>query len=797
MKKYFFILFILFAFQGYAQQLSDLQKKMLKQMGITTTDPKKALEQLNQMNKKGQHPDFKLQGQKLLAGMATDPKYNDPSTAKYRYFTTNASLVPAKDIKRISSVPKKIFSDVEMQSNTKLLYGKMMVKIPVAEKSIITSIVSQHASPDDLNRASVTAMLQGHRLAALGIAMQAVIAKPGNLNFQNNMAALLTDNGYPENAIPYLNKIRKALPNNSTVLNNLGYAWLNLGATDSARRYFSAGAILNPNNGETTCGNGIIDELQGDPIKAADEYGQSFEQSPSSMIEIILGHEGKGNPLENMTFDQIKDKLTIYEYFKKDWVILPDLSNTVSGYQSDIALQNGYKAMFEDLLIRVARIEDSLIKAKEADLPTVSNNSAKYFLTAIGSYIGPFLKSYQDDELLLDVFVQAQRKKAEDAESKIDKCEARNPIWDQYLQTVNPVIKKFYEKKQEKFRVWINAYITYMLLNDHRDKGSLLPVIEYVKLFIGKSALIGALHREPDRCYPHYNDDALTAVDEPELPKLLCPVNFDPISNFNNSNSNISKSATGTVPNVTVAMGSRDGGIAEPGKGATPFIKTSQGDVSTSGVNDQDNYGQFKNGIDPANANDDIEVTMDDQITITPGPNTRPVEDNFSPLANEIKADEVEVTMDPVIKITPGPSKRLQNSEDDLAPLVNIIIAHNLKEWLQHQLGTDCDDLKKMEQNPPAPPHRDIKKDLDDDMRLLQDVLNQVTQKNNAANAQQIESGNKIMDEIAKAQQSVEQKNQTDPGWQDKIGLTGVSPTIVNSLQTPGTNTSYFKGLFQ
>ncbi|MGZ3834291.1 MAG: hypothetical protein ACXVB0_12260, partial [Mucilaginibacter sp.] len=98
---------------------------------------------------------------------------------------------------------------------------------------------------------------------------------------------------------------------------------------------------------------------------------------------------------------------------------------------------------------------------------------------------------------------------------------------------------------------------------------------------------------------------------------------------------------------------------------------------------------------------------------------------------------------------------------------------------------------------PPAPPHRDIKKDLDDDMRLLQDVLNQVTQKNNAANAQQIESGNKIMDEIAKAQQSVEQKNQTDPGWQDKIGLTGVSPTIVNSLQTPGTNTSYFKGLFQ
>lgn len=77
--------------------------------------------------------------------------------------------------------------------------------------------------------AASTAFLMGHRPAAAGLAMKAVLADPASLVYQNNLAAILTQTGYPEKAIPYLNTLRQVKPGNSTLNNNLGYAWFYLG----------------------------------------------------------------------------------------------------------------------------------------------------------------------------------------------------------------------------------------------------------------------------------------------------------------------------------------------------------------------------------------------------------------------------------------------------------------------------------------------------------------------------------------------------------------------------------------
>lgn len=799
MKKCIFIFLVLGVLQAHAQQpsnpqaqLTPQQKAMLKQMGINTADPKKAAEQMNQMKQKGQMPDFKAQGQNMINNMMVNSGTKPANANGYNYFTNNTSLVPAKDVKRINSVSKKIFSNAEMLSNTQLLYGKMMAKLPAEEKKIITSVITQQTAGDELSRSSVAAMMQGHRLAALGLAMQVVIAKPGNLNYQNNMAALLTENGYPENAIPYLNTIQTQLPNNSTVKNNLGYAWLNLGEIDSAQRILTMAAALNPENAETTTGTGVIEEKKGNAEGAGKKYEEAFVQAPSSMTDLMLGNARKANPFDNMTFDQIKDKITIYEYFKKEWTTIPDLSNSVDGYQSDIALLNGYKAMFEDIMIRMKRIEDSVRNANDSDIPTAFCMQAQNILKPIASYKGPYALTNYDDDAVLEDYAKRAYKKAEDdcydkQTGQAAKCEVQDHIFtSEYLQKVNQDIKKFFQKKLEKQRVWINAFITYSLLvSNNQPKQHLLDVLYYSRLFIGRvGEAIGFLKYKGSECSVTYNENALKAVDLYELPKLLCPVNVNTMQGANN-NANINKSATGTVPNVTIAIGASDGGIAEPGKAGTPSVKTSLGEVNSSGYNGKDAYGNFKQSIEQDELTP-LPIFTKDGDELTPLSKIPQEEDELTPLSKIIKEED---------DLTPLPI--FTKEGDYLAPLVKIIEKHNLKKWLQNQLGTDCDDLKKRN------PYEEMLKLIDEleamdelkmDKQNLQKKLDQLQQQNNPDNAAEIASGNKIMDAITKGQQCIDQKNQTDPGWADKIS--GVASTIVNSLQTPGSITSFIKGLF-
>ena len=144
-------------------------------------------------------------------------------------FTDNKKLIPTKDVTHINSIPRKTFTDADVKTNTNLLYGKLMTKIPASEKAIITKVVTKAKTGSALMEAATISFMQGHNFAAIGLALKAVQAEPKNVNHQNNLAAILSQSGYPEKAIPYLRKLSTQFPSNSTVLHNLGYAWLSLG----------------------------------------------------------------------------------------------------------------------------------------------------------------------------------------------------------------------------------------------------------------------------------------------------------------------------------------------------------------------------------------------------------------------------------------------------------------------------------------------------------------------------------------------------------------------------------------
>jgi hypothetical protein len=116
-------------------------------------------------------------------------------------FTDNKTLIPPKDVIHISSIPKKLFTDADVKTNTTLLYGKLMAKIPASEKAIITTVLTHAKTGSALMEAATISFVQGHNKAAIGLAIKAVQAEPKNVNHQNNLAAILSQSGYPEKII--------------------------------------------------------------------------------------------------------------------------------------------------------------------------------------------------------------------------------------------------------------------------------------------------------------------------------------------------------------------------------------------------------------------------------------------------------------------------------------------------------------------------------------------------------------------------------------------------------------------
>ena len=530
-------------------------------------------------------------------------------------FTDNKKLVPARDINRINSIPKKAFTDADINTNATLLYSKLMAKISVAEKTIITKVLSQAKDGSSLMSAATTSLMQGHYQAAMALAMKAVQADPKNVVYQNNLAAILSQSGYPENGIPLLKKLSLQFPGNSTVLNNLAYAWLGLGEIDTARRYFEYSAIRNPNHPETNLCRGLIEELKGDPKKAADDYVKSFEDVPNPFTESMIKNVKAGERIEAIDFEKLKSKITIYEYFPKDWFKIPVLSDNVSGYENDVAIQNGYEKMFEALMDTIKLMADASSEElnKLADkgetefAKTMMKESIKglnmmsmpavYVQKILAPYVYKWTENYTREYNSLREEISAKRKEITKTGGN-DKCPDFDRKNNEFMAYANPLIRKFHAKKIEEFRAWLNAFCTWSWYITGNPKNVVLTqCISWTAALVEMYRSAAHDQESIAKSCVMQKGDGIASVAPPVIPNFTCPVVVSiPIGlnelslgaetiNFDDNQWNIKQANGASMPNVTVAFGMGKNGIAEPGKYGNPYVKTGNGSINASGIN--------------------------------------------------------------------------------------------------------------------------------------------------------------------------------------------------------------------
>ncbi|MGZ8552469.1 MAG: hypothetical protein ACXWV8_03635, partial [Chitinophagaceae bacterium] len=609
MKKYL-LAFIMLLVMG-AVNAQAVKKPVAKEKPPTQSEMDKMLED----EMKGMSEEEKAEMREMMKGVMPSLNEQNGKTADYPEFASNKVLVPKKDMARINAIPKKKLVQADMSSYASNLYTKLLAKGDAAEMALAKKIIAQNPKGNAIGGAAVLCMLQGHPQAAMVLSMKAVQAEPSNANWQNNMASLLTQYGYPEQAIPVLQKLKNQFPDNSTVLNNLGQAWFALGETDSAKVNIKMAGGLNPNHPEAKETEGVIEEITGNTDKATDDYITAMESSVNPFTEMLIKNNNGQSKLDEIDFEKLKRSITIYEYFPKDWIKIPELYDNVSAYENNMRIKNGYTKMFEELDAKIeemkeassAEVEALLEKGENEFVETMAKENVKglsmmskpavIVQKILQAYLHQWMADYTKQSSQLMENINTQRIGMTKS-GKDDKCPDFDRKNNEFLVYANPLIRIFHAKKVEEFRVWLNAFCTWSWYITGNPKNTILTAC------IAWTAAITAMYEGGiDNQYAiakscvKQNGDGVTNIPVPAIPNFTCPAvvsipmgaDWQQLSNaaknFDNNEYAVKNNPANPIPNQTIAYTADNTSIAEPGN--DPFFKAANGSMS-AGITDPD-----------------------------------------------------------------------------------------------------------------------------------------------------------------------------------------------------------------
>lgn len=672
------------------------------------TDMEKAMEEMM----KGASKEEQEELRKMMKDVMPALNEANAKTASYPEFTDNKKLMPAKKTAIINSIPKSALTNAEISSNTAKLYEKLMTVVNKEEKAIISTIIGKEKTADGLMSASVTMFLQGQRGVAMALAMKAVIAKPNNIVFQNNLAATLTQSGLPDKAIPYLRKLLLQYPGNSTLNNNMGHAWFYLGEPDSASKYIAVALMRNPEYAEARICRGILDELKGDPVKAVKEYTQAFEEIPNVLSDKMLENRKAPKPIEKTDYQKLISEVTIYEYFTDDWCRLPAVKNTVKEYEKNKGLNEGYKKMHDELTEKVKQMSkdaskqlDALMKNEDEFVKTMAKENlgglnmlskpALYVIAILSNEQKRMVKDNNDEYMKLIKEINEQKEIQKQVPSDA-KCSLLDEKADQFMEAVNPKIEAHWKKRLEEFRVWLNAWCTWRwYITGNVQNSVTVECLEWVNGFLDlRAAALRDFKIETPYCREYSSTAA--SIEKLFVPPFACPAIVQVPVNLHSlklgaqaieaSHDNYGVKITqGKMPNVSISFGI-DNTITEPGLYGNPYLKTAEGSISQSGNTYADN-------------NDEDELVP---LAKIPPVKSSPDEDELVPLqkippSNSNTSDKDELV--PLSKIPPSNSKPANKRPGEVtrADEIALIKAMLARKMMNKSLNTDCFKMGKGE----------------------------------------------------------------------------------------------------
>jgi hypothetical protein len=303
------IVFLFFANQSFAQKPIDEEKvsKAVVLMRKMMTDPSQmqtvmtemqALkltgaedkEAKTRMQKEAMNKAGEIKKQVMNTGGITEKQITEFKENKDR-------IVPLRDDARINAVLKRNLSDAEIKNYCKAVFEavkKEMNPAAVSQAEIIyTKLKANYPSTAAMGNGAIGCYLSNLTQQSIYIMGKVCSEDAGNANNLNNYAALLTNHGVEQGAIPLLNYLNKKYAKNPVVMSNLSLAWMGLGELKTAEKYADSCIRFFPGHAaQAHYVKAVVKESEGNREGAIEEMKQSIGESFSAEKEHLLRKMG-------------------------------------------------------------------------------------------------------------------------------------------------------------------------------------------------------------------------------------------------------------------------------------------------------------------------------------------------------------------------------------------------------------------------------------------------------------------------------------------------------------------------
>lgn len=197
-------------------------------------------------------------------------------------YLEEGKVVPAYKAALIRAMPAKIFTKEELLAFIKKTNASITTLVRPASKQLADKIADQFKN-DPYYGYMIAAAANGmwmmdYKEAATYLMGKATELVP-NADNLNNFAAYLTMGGAAHIAIPILEKLNSIHKKNSTILNNLGQAWLQLGDETKGEKYLDSAIMIyvyHPQANYTKC---LLLESKGKKAEAIEALNRSLKHS--------------------------------------------------------------------------------------------------------------------------------------------------------------------------------------------------------------------------------------------------------------------------------------------------------------------------------------------------------------------------------------------------------------------------------------------------------------------------------------------------------------------------------------
>jgi tetratricopeptide (TPR) repeat protein len=361
MRSVIAVLILLFLYApGYAQQTnpsnSDVDavlKRTQRQLDSMYNSPKMKnmmkqakgvnVDSLEQVGRKAQRSGgagmpgmpgmSQMPGMGGMAGMGAGRRKSD--TANYK--------IPKRDAAGLAGLPQKPLSTEALKNYLVTIDKRLTPKMRAAFGTTIVN--TDNFSPVAISNAAIMASQSGQLDQAILLSIKAAERDPEDPLVLNTAGSLLQQGGLEIAAITVLESALVEDPGNSTVENNLGQSYLNLGDRENGRKYLQQCTASSPNHPMANSSLAMIDIEQGNKSAALNHVENSLRGAFSDKAYRLL-YKLKQDPV---LMDYFKERYTQPEYFDENKYPLPPQCEKLD----DIPVSQGEYRAYKDMLDQV------------------------------------------------------------------------------------------------------------------------------------------------------------------------------------------------------------------------------------------------------------------------------------------------------------------------------------------------------------------------------------------------------------------------------------------------------------